>query len=292
MGAQARDRSPVPERPRSQLSLPSVESNGGQDRAKPRATTPRPKPKATEFAFNLEINGWPAQTFIGTPSGLTELALGWTFAQGLIEESSDVQKVTTYPDRVSLMIDRRRERAAASNGRFRKLSLLDATMETTSAPASQPETSAHDYVCPRARLDRIIDQVYPKLRNEETSEQSWYAAVTDGKEVCVITSDLDPINIVDKLIGWSIAKNVDRGGLILCVSSKVTTELATRVCRAGLPILITSSVPSEDAMTLADQHRMTIVGRARHKSPTIYTHPWRISDLQDVNERTPAALKR
>jgi FdhD protein len=230
--------------------------------------------------LNLEINGWPAQSFICTPSGLQELALGWAFSQELIEEIGDVQRITPYPDRVSLMIAARRGPTSPNgNGVYRKLTLLDATMASSDADPADPQAT-DEFTCTKAELARIIEQIYPRLHIDDAGDHDWYAAITDGREVCVISGDLDPINIVDKLIGWSIARNVDRSGLILCVSSKITAELVTRVCRAKIPMLISHSVPSDDAIDLAEAHRLTLVGRARHKHPTIYTHAWRIADLE------------
>jgi FdhD protein len=228
--------------------------------------------------LQIEVNGWPAASFLCSPTGLQELALGWAFSQGLIEELGDVQRITPYPDRISLMIAKRRVTRAATGVGYHKLTLLDATMGTE--PATNGASASDGVAFTRNHLDRVIDYLYPRLHIDDPADHQWYAALTDAHELCVIAADLDPIHIVDKLIGWTIAKQVDRTQLMLCLSSKITAEIAARVCHARFQVVITNSVPSEDAIDVADANRLTLVGRARHKTPTIYTHQWRIEGLK------------
>lgn len=278
MGAPAPEHPPRSDDSRSQLSLPSVDAGEPGSRPRSRAGSRLAKPRQTEFVLQVEINGWPATSFLCSPTGLQELALGWAFSQELIEELTDVQRMTPYPDRISMMIAKRRGPGSVSSSGYRKLSLLDATMEPE-LPAGA-RTTADGFTCLQGDIDRVIEQIYPKLHIDDTTDHQWYAALTDARELCVIAADIDPVNIVDKLIGWTIAKRINRDQLMLCISSKITTEIADRVRRARLPVLISNSVPSEDAIDVADAGRLTVIGRVRHKRPTIYTHQWRISDLQ------------
>ncbi len=50
-------------------------------------------PVCDEFPVQLELNGERVVTLLCTPSGLTELAVGWLYCEGLIESTDEILAV-------------------------------------------------------------------------------------------------------------------------------------------------------------------------------------------------------
>ena len=105
-----------------------------------------------------------------------------------------------------------------------------------------------------------------------------YAAITDGDNLSAIARDICRQNAVDKIIGWTIDKRHDRRSLILCVSGRVTADIAVKASRAGIPIIASRSVPTCEAVEIAHGHGVTLVGHILDQQRAIYAHPWRLTN--------------
>jgi FdhD protein len=64
---------------------------------------------------------------------------------------------------------------------------------------------------------------------------------------------------------------------MLCVSGRLSFELAQKAAVAGAPILVGVGAPSSLAISLADDRGMTLCGFVRGGRVNVYTHPDRIS---------------
>lgn len=236
-----------------------------------------------EQPLTIEINGRPVAVLLCSPTGTAELALGWAFGQGFFDDPDEVQRVTPYGDRVSLMVARSRPSGVSWQNVV--TSGFDA-----SAIRTPPGTCTFEFIrdadvdvpprSPRfdqARFLTIAEQVFARFRGDCGGDAVHYAAVTDGDRVCAVSRDVCRHNAVDKVVGWTLAQRLDRGQLVLCLSGRVSADLAYKAARAGFPIVVTRSVPTGEAVELAHAARLTLVGRVVEPQRAVYTHPWRLA---------------
>jgi FdhD protein len=239
-----------------------------------------------EQALTIEINGRPVASLLCSPTGSTELAVGWAFGQGFFDDRSQLQRVTPYRDRVSLMIDRpgwggdtwRRVVTAgfdASSILTRRPSAAIAAVDNPGDSAGDTDVRHH-----RSRFLAMVERVFARFENER-SGSFHHAAISDGVQICAVAHDVTRHNALDKLVGWSVAQGIDRSRLILCLTGRISADTAHKAVRAGFPIVVSDSLPTSEAVELAHAARVTLVGRALDDRRAIYAHPWRLSSDDD-----------
>jgi FdhD protein len=90
--------------------------------------------------------------------------------------------------------------------------------------------------------------------------------------------DVGRHNAMDKVIGRALLDGrVPLSEHILCVSGRLSFELAQKAAVAGAPILVGVSAPSSLAIALAEERGLTLCGFARGERVNVYTHPQRVT---------------
>ncbi len=102
------------------------------------------------------------------------------------------------------------------------------------------------------------------------------ASIIDGEEIIVCAEDIGRHNAVDKAIGYCVLENISLQDKIILVSGRLSSEMATKCARWGIPIVVSRAAPTALAIDIANKRGITMVGFLRGKRLNIYTHPERI----------------
>jgi formate dehydrogenase accessory protein FdhD len=65
---------------------------------------------------------------------------------------------------------------------------------------------------------------------------------------------------------------------VLCISGRVTADIVVKAWRAGFPAIATRSLPTGEAVDLAQFAGISIVGRVLDQRRSIYTNVWRLPE--------------
>ena len=111
-------------------------------------------------------------------------------------------------------------------------------------------------------MERFAEDTPLHARTQFT--HSCYLLV-DGK-IVFETEDIGRHNAVDKALGWALLNDVDLQKAILFTSGRVPTDMAVKVIRAGVPVLICKEAVTKEALELAQSFGLTLISRARRDS--------------------------
>jgi FdhD protein len=248
---------------------------------------------AVEEPLEIRVDGAALAVTMRTPGSDFELAQGFLLTEGIVQNRDQIVGIrycagavdgeNTYnvldvsvrePAVAALEAARRNQYTTSSCGVCGKAS-LDAVVTTTSHDPSGDLvvfTSAMVVSLPR-RL-RTAQKVFD-------STGGLHAAGlfdADGRTL-VVREDVGRHNAVDKVIGWALEQDkVPLRGIALCVSGRVSFELAQKATMAGIPMMVAVSAPSSLAVDLAERGGVTVAAFVRGDSMNVYSHPHRIAD--------------
>ena len=226
-----------------------------------------------------------------TPGHDDELAIGFLFGEGILNQRSDVAEIEfpAVEGEKSANCVRIQLRAGVTAD----LKLLERNFYTTSSCG----------VCGKASLEAVrkmargplpgggegfrtaaatIHQMPGRLRgSQEIFEQTGglhAAALFDASgDLCLVREDVGRHNAVDKIMGakW-LEGRVPVKDQILFLSGRASFELVQKAVRAGIPILAAVGAPSSLAIELAEASGMTLLGFVRDGRFNIYSADYRI----------------
>jgi formate dehydrogenase accessory protein FdhD len=82
-----------------------------------------------------------------------------------------------------------------------------------------------------------------------------------------VAEDVSRHHVVDRLVGRAVLEDVPLPDAILLLSARISGSMAAKACRAGVGALISRSIPTELAATIAARNGLILVGRARQEKP-------------------------
>ena len=230
---------------------------------------------AVEEPLEIRVDKKPLAVTMRTPGNDEELALGFLYGEGLIDGPRDVGLTDDLAGNVvevsgPLLGDpgTRSFYTTSSCGVCGKGAIEQ--VEVLSAPlADGPE------------IERDVLAVLPdRLRQpgfDRTGGLHATGLFDQWGSVISVREDVGRHNAMDKVIGWAL-----REGLtplrdhVLCVSGRLSFELAQKACVAGAPILVGVGAPSSLAIELAQERGLTLAGFARNGSVNVYAGTERV----------------
>jgi FdhD protein len=81
---------------------------------------------------------------------------------------------------------------------------------------------------------------------------------------------------VDKVLGRGFLDSIDFSRSVMLTSGRIAADMLQKAARAGVPILVSRSIPTTEAYSLALEAGITLVGRIGTQNPLVYTRADRI----------------
>jgi FdhD protein len=230
---------------------------------------------AIEEPLEIRVDGRPLSVTMRTPGHDEELALGFLYGEGLIDEPhpaglTEDFALNTIEVAGPLLRDpgERRFYTTSSCGVCGKGALEEVAV--TSAP-----------VGPGPVVDRELLAALPERLEQPTFELTGGVHATGlfdaAGTLLLAREDVGRHNAMDKVIGRAL---LDRGlplaDRILCVSGRLSFELVQKAAVAGAPILVGVGAPSTLAIDLAHDRNMTLCGFTRRGRTNVYTGAERV----------------
>ena len=243
---------------------------------------------AVEEPLEIRLGGRRFTLTMRTPGHDEELAAGFLFAEGFINDASELgeirrvrgRKGAPEPNVIDVVLNvpadglrsrlKRNFVMSSSCGVCGKTS-IESTRRRV-APASEGAC-----IAPATLLD-LSEKLRAGQRIFSATGGLHGAAIfsTDGT-MLAIREDVGRHSAVDKVIGYALMNAmVPLARHLMMVSGRLSFELVQKAAAAGVPILAAVSAPSSLAVELAEEMGTTLVGFLRDGSFNIYTRPDRV----------------
>jgi FdhD protein len=213
-----------------------------------------------EIPFWLEVNGHRIATWTCTPGAYRELALGRLVAEGYVRAGGPMPPLDLLDDgwaagaRVTLP-EREVARAEAERRHRQEHGcgvLHFATCEPDALRRDRAGVPEGDW-----------PGLFATLYGEHSGSGLHAAALSDGASLMHRMEEVGRHNAVDKVVGAALLAGDPLAGLGLVISARISGDMALKASRAGLSWIVTRSVPTTLALTVAGSAGLAILARAR-----------------------------
>ncbi|MFC1080699.1 formate dehydrogenase accessory sulfurtransferase FdhD [Pasteurella multocida] len=231
---------------------------------------------ATEVPVALVYNGISHTVMMCSPENLTDFAMGFSLAEGIIDKPSDIYGIDVVPacqgievqielsTRCFVRLKAQRRTLAGRTGCG-----ICGTEQLQQVQKNLPpleRTIQFDL----NRLDACLIQLQQAQVLGQQTGSTHAAGFFDlaGNLLC-LREDVGRHVALDKLLGWH-AKQPATKGFVL-VTSRASYEMVQKTAACGIEMLIAISAATELAVNMAEQYQLTLVGFAREGRATVYT---------------------
>jgi len=231
---------------------------------------------AVEEPLEIRVEGEPLAVTMRTPGHDEALALGFLYGEGLIAEprraGPDAELSANVVDVEGTLLrdpGERRFYTSSSCGVCGKGAIEEVTVRSEPLPAGP--------VVARSTLAALPDRLRQPGFERTGGLHATGLFDADGELLCV-REDVGRHNAMDKVVGWALATGaLPLHGRVLCVSGRLSFELAQKAAVAGCPILVGVGAPSSLAIELGEERGLTLCGFARAGSINVYARPERVA---------------
>jgi FdhD protein len=97
--------------------------------------------------------------------------------------------------------------------------------------------------------------------------------VGDGGKLLLYAEDLGRHNTIDRLAGEALFRGIDLAGTLLATSGRVSSEMLAKAALLGVALVASRTSPTDQAIRLAEESGITLVGYVRGERFLVYAHP-------------------
>lgn len=218
-------------------------------------------------------------TLMCTPTDVKALAVGFAFAEGMIDSADDIIGITIAkddPNVVALEVEdpshvtTRRNMIVATSCGMCGQRTLEALLERT-------EPCEHTTSITPANLLAVTEHLLAMQDLFRVTGGSHAAGVFDtDANVIAFGEDIGRHTALDKAVGKCLLAGRDPAGCVAALSGRASFEMVAKAARAGIEIVAAVSAPSSFAVEAAEKWGVTLCGFVRPPRANVYTHGERI----------------
>lgn len=252
---------------------------------------------ATESPLDLSLRYWNGTQWLThqysvlmrTPGADRNLVLGLLFAEGIISEANQVEKIQLIDnafeeekiDKAVVFLSKQCSFSPTENNRN-----LISNSSCGFCGKDTLESLQHScYILPRIGIQLEKNAIW-NLKGQLINEQSAFnltggihavAAVNAQGEIEVLKEDVGRHNALDKVVGCLLEEGqppFTNKGLLL--SGRASFEMVHKAMMAGFPVVIAIGAPSSMAVDFAEENNMTLIGFLKENRMNIYSAQQRV----------------
>jgi FdhD protein len=232
-----------------------------------------------EVPITVYLNGLELATILCTPEYVPDLAVGYLYTERIIKNADDISslKYDEKKSTVRVVLKERNFSAEAlreaetiepgcfSTRSFFRISGVDLLTKVES-----------DLTLGRENLAALVREVQKSSTLYAATGGVHNAALCEPDRVLFFSEDIGRHNAVDKVIGLCINNSISIDDKIIITSGRISSAILQKIVRASVPILISRSAPTSEAVRLSKVFGVTMIGFARGKRFNVYSNSYRI----------------
>jgi len=234
-----------------------------------------------EYVVSVSVNGLEIRRYIISEDMVKEFVVGNLYSMGLIRNLGEIVEITINENKVNVKVD---------SEVLKRITAFTTTPSCGDQVVPEEEKTLKVNVKVKVYAKEVIEAI------KQVFEKSWIFKITGGvhtaslysiteSKTLVTVEDLGRHSAVDKVIGWGLLRNIDFSQIAIATSGRVFSDMVIKAVRAGIPLIISKSAPSYEAVLKAREHGITLVGFARGNRFNVYSEPYRIAELEKIELR-------
>ena len=225
----------------------------------------------SEIALVIHVNRQELVTILCTPSKLNCLVLGFLYAEGIISGMGDVasMRVCDEDSLADVML---------KNPEFRLPTHRTLTSGCGGGATfkTQGQRVDSDLVITPEEVLFLMSQLQKQMVLYRLCGGVHASALCDTKNLLVVAEDIGRHNTMDKIQGECLLNGLSTKDRLLLSTGRVSSEMLLKAAKMQAPVVVSRHSITGNAVSLARELGIALVGHARGSRLSVYSHPERL----------------
>lgn len=223
-----------------------------------------------ELEFTIHVNQQPLVKILCTAAKLDSLVLGYLYAEGIISSLDDIASM-----RVS-------EEEALADVRLSNLAYEPPTLRTLGCSGSTVFKNHHglqvdsELVVTAGEVLSLMKQFHEQMELYRLSGGVHTSALADNKNLLVMAEDIGRHNTLNKIQGECLLREISTRDRLLLTTGRISSEMLLKAAKMQAPIVVSRHAPTKNAIMIAQDLGIALVGQVRGDRLSVFTYPGRL----------------
>lgn len=218
----------------------------------------------TEHASILYVNEQPAFRVICTPELLPQLALGRLLTEGWITSAQEVEQIAICAEGLKVNVYLNHP-LTARNMAAQEVSSCCTDNITLGSPVElHPLRCVPPLEVPPEWVDTLAAAMSAGLPLYQATHAVHSCFVLYEGSILCACEDIGRHNALDKAVGQMLLQGVPLGECVLYTSGRVPVDMVRKAIRAGVPALVSKTMPTVQSLELAQEYGLQLVCGRKH----------------------------
>lgn len=233
-----------------------------------------------ESPLTIYINNKEILTMLCTPVDLDLMAVGFLWAEGMIQAREDILKIVVSKEKGMVWVELKEVKTHLEDMMYKRL----VTSGCAKGATFYSPLDAALAIPVQSDLKVLPQEIFSlALRLQKESKLFQItggvhgAALCDREKFLYFSEDIGRHNAVDKVFGYCFLNEIDTRDKILVSSGRLSSEIVLKASKREVPIVVSQAAPTDLSVRLSEKLGITLIGFVRGKRMNVYTHERRIA---------------
>jgi len=223
-----------------------------------------------EQELPIYVNGSRLAAASITPTFEKEFVTGYLFGQGFINSLEEIESIE-IEDNIAhvLLSDIGKTLTSTDKTNYRIVSGGGRSAYFGNAGLRKIKS---DFIVRKQDIYAAMNTLFNSAGLYGETEGVHAAGLFSSKAdpICIV-EDIGRHNTLDKVVGYALLHKVDCSKTFLVSTGRMASEMVTKICRCGIPIIATKTAVTDKGLEIGKKCNLTIIGFVRDKGTKINT---------------------
>jgi FdhD protein len=235
-------------------------------------------PVSQEVPLTIEVNDKELATLLSSPEHIENLVTGFLYTSGIIQNLSQLKSIILDEERWKVNVTIEGE-GFADDMVFKRIYTSGCGKGVI---FSNPlDLINRVQIISDFKVESTVIREFMKTFQKNSEEHRMThgihsAALASDKEILIFRDDIGRHNAIDKVVGFALTNNIGFADKLLLTSGRISSEILSKALRCRMPVIAAIGAPTNQAVKLARQVGLTIVGLVRGPKMIVFSGEERI----------------
>ena len=214
-----------------------------------------------------------------SPDDLKELCIGFLYSSRLIKSIDDIKNIIIDRQNwnANIELDKKREDGDLIFKRLYTSGCGKGTIFYNALDRIHKIKIISDTKISSEKIVALMERFQKSSTGFKETGGVHSAALSNGDDILVFKEDIGRHNALDKVIGKALIKNLKIEDSIILTSGRISSEIISKAESIKASFLISRSAPTDQAIKLAKELNLTLIGFVRGKRMNVYAANERVT---------------